>query len=332
LMGVVLLALLIWKLVWQPADISWPVIAVIVAYSLKSLDLQPVYDAWQRMARHAAYNMVQRGLYFALIWGILLVSPPRLTLAWIGFGLLVTAVFYLFMQQQWAQRRIKWSWNNVNWRSSIRDLYKNNFWIWLAAVGVLSFGTLNQIILKHYCGAAELGRYAASWQIMGIAVLLLGQVSRVGNPAAANVTRPESNVHGHKSFLLKYSCVMAATALPFVIPFVLFPAWIMNTIFNPEYVSSAGILRLLGVYLMVFSLGCVASQYLLSVRMEGTYFIIVVIGGLLSIILCLLLIPKYAGFGAATSLLIAHGSTMSLYWIVLIRHFRRYNQLDSTAH
>ena len=322
LLVLVVALLLVWKLAWQPADMTWAIIVVVVAYSLKSLDLQPVYDAWHRMGRHAVYNMVQRGLYFALIWGIILTTPRHLSLAWIAFGLLVTEVFYLFLQQRWAGGRIEWSWDNSGRNSVVGELFKNNFWIWLATVGCLSFGTLNQIILKYYCGPGELGSYAASWQIVAAAMLLLTQVSRVGNPATARVTRPENNGCKRKSFLLKYSCVMAATALPVVIPSVLFPGWIMKTIFKPEYASSATILRVLGIYLMVFSLGCVASQYIVSSRMEKTYFASVIMGGILSVILCFLLIPRMAGYGAALALLIAHGISMGFYWVVMILHVR----------
>jgi len=323
LLGLVVSGLLVWKLVWLPADLSWAIVVVVVAYSLKSLDLQPVYDAWHCMARHAAYNMVQRGLYFALIWGIIFTTARHLSLAWIAFGLLVTEVFYLFLQQRWAGRRIEWSWGNSGRNSVVEELFKNNLWIWLATIGALSFGALNQIILKHYWGPGELGGYAASWQIAAAAMLLLTQISRVGNPATARVTRPENNGHKRKSFLLKYSCIMAATVLPVVIPSVLFPGWIMKTVFKPEYASSTAVLRVLGIYLMVYSLGCVASQYIVSARMEKLYFTSVILGGCLSVILCFILIPKLSGLGAALALLIAHGISRGLYWVAMIQHVRK---------
>ena len=176
------------------------------------------------------------------------------------------------------------------------------------------------LTIRRACGAAELGGYAASWQIVAAAILLLTQVGRVGNPATARATRPENNGYRQKSFLLKYSCVMAAAALPVVIPSILFPGWIMKSIFKPEYASSAAILRILGIYLMVFSLGLVASQYIVSARMEKTYFASVILGGCLSVILCFMLIPKLSGLGAALALLIAHGISIGLYWVAMIRH------------
>ena len=323
-LGLVVGGLLIWKLVWQPADLTWAIVAVVVAYSLKSLDLQPVYDAWNCMARHAAYNMAQRGMYFILIWVVILAAPQRLTLIWISVVLLITQVFYLFLQQRWAKERIEWSWNNLGRNLLVGELFKSNLWIWLATVGCLSFGTLNQVLLKYYCGPGELGTYAASWQIIAAAMLIVGQVSRVGNPATARVTRTENNGCKRKSFLLKYSCVMAATALPVVVPSVFFPGWIMKNVFKPEYASSATILQVQGIYLMVFSLGCVASQYIVSARMEKTYFSSVVLGGCLSVILCVILVPKLSGLGAALALLIAHSASIALYFIAMIRDIRKH--------
>jgi O-antigen/teichoic acid export membrane protein len=158
--------------------------------------------------------------------------------------------------------------------------------------------------------------------LVAAAMLLVGQVGRVGNPATARVTRPENDGCKRKSFLLKYSCVMAVTALPVVIPSVFFPAWIMRSFFRPEYASSASVLRVLGLYLMVFSLGFVASQYVVSARMEKTYFSSVVLGGCLSLILCVILVPRLSGLGAALALLIAHSVSIALYSIAMITDVR----------
>ena len=96
----VIVGLLIWKFALDASGtLSWGLMAVVVAYSLKSLDLQPVYDAWLKMGRHAAYNLIQRVLYFLFILMIILWSPNNLSIAWIGFGLLATEIFYLLLQQ-----------------------------------------------------------------------------------------------------------------------------------------------------------------------------------------------------------------------------------------
>jgi PST family polysaccharide transporter len=320
----VIVGLLIWKFAFDASGaLSWGLMAIVVAYSLKSLDLQPVYDAWLKMGRHAVYNLIQRVLYFIFIWMIILWSANNLSIAWIGFGLLGTEIFYLLLQQKWAFQRIDFGMIKAPLTSVAVDLSKSNFWIWLASIGVLSFGSLNQIILKHYCGAAELGGYAASWQIILAVMLFFAQVCRIGNPAMARNTKPQTDKKARIHFLLRYSGVMLLAAAPICIPLFFFPELILKTIFKPEYASAAGVLRTLSIYLAIYSLGVVASQYVVSSRMERTYFVSVIVGGILSITLCLVLIPRMAGYGAALALLIAHGISMGLYWLATIQDVRK---------
>ena len=68
--------------------------------------------------------------------------------------------------------------------------------------------------------------------------------------------------------------------------------------------------------------GLVASHYIIFARMEKVYFTSVIAGGILSVLLCLFLIPKLGGMGAAISLLIAHGISLGLYWVAMILHVR----------
>ena len=320
----IITGLLVSKLVFNVSGaFSWGLIFIVITYGLRSLDLQTVYDAWMKMGRHAAYNLIRRIAYFLFIWTIILWSPEHLSIILIGSGLLATEILYLFLQQRWAFRRIDFGAIKAPLTSVAIELSKSNFWIWLASMGFLSFGSLNQIILKHYCGAAELGGYAASWQIASAVMLLLTQVGRIGNPATASATRPETNRKPMIHFLSRYSVVMLLIAAPICIPLFFFPELILKTIFKPEYASAAGVLQILSIYLLVVSLGIVASQYVISSRMERTYFVSVIMGGILSITLCLSLIPTMAGYGSALALLIAHGASMSLYWVVMIQHVRK---------
>ncbi|NIT61160.1 MAG: hypothetical protein GWN00_34640 [Aliifodinibius sp.] len=115
---------------------------------------------------------------------------------------------------------------------------------------------------------------------------------------------------------------MFLVVLPVCLATIIFPELILRLIYKPEYASSAGALRIMGVYMMIFSLGFVASQYIVSARMEKVYFTSVIVGGTLSVLLCFVLIPKLGGIGAAISLLIAHGISMGLYWVAMILHVR----------
>jgi PST family polysaccharide transporter len=189
----------------------------------------------------------------------------------------------------------------------------------LSALAGIAFGTVNQIILKFYCGTKELGGYAAAWQITVLTTVMLLQVSRIAKPVTAMVTRGDVDRKNRIEYILKYSAFMLLIVTPISIPSLVCPEVILRILFSPEYASAAGVLRVMGIYLLIFSIGLVASEYIISKRMEKVYLASVVLGSGLSLILCFVLIPKFAGLGAALSLLIGHGISMFFYLLGVIK-------------
>ncbi len=320
---VVTLALLIWKF-FSPAvsDLTWGVVLLVLGQSMLGLELKAVYDSWGKMSRHAIYNLIQRCVYFTAVWLMIILSPRSLSVFWLGIFTIATVTFYMILQCKWAFNRIDFGGISKSILSATFALARGNLIIWFSTLGCLSFGVINQIILKFYEGKESLGGYAAAWQIITIAILFLSQVARIGNPATARITKPGIDKRSRTKFLIKYSTIMFLVVLPVCLATIIFPELILRLIYKPEYASSAGALRIMGVYMMIFSLGFVASQYIVSARMEKVYFTSVIVGGTLSVLLCFVLIPKLGGIGAAISLLIAHGISMGLYWVAMILHVR----------
>ncbi len=317
----VTLALLIWKF-FSPAvsDLTWGVVLLVFGQSMLGFELKAVYDSWGKMSRHAIYNFIQRCVYFTAVWLMIILSPKSLSVFWLGIFTIATVTFYLILQCKWAFNRIDFNQISKSIFIATLMLARDNLVIWFSTLGCLSFGTINQIILKLYEGKESLGGYAAAWQMITIALLFLNQVARIGNPATARITKPGIEKTKRIKFLIKYSAVMFLVVFPVCLATIIFPEMILRLLYKPEYASAAGALRIMGIYMMIYSLGFVASQYIVSARMDKVYFTSVIIGGILSILFCLFLIPKLGGTGAAMSLLIAHGISMGLYWIAMILH------------
>ena len=324
---VVTLALLIWKF-FSPAvsDLTWGVVLLVFGQSMLGLELKAVYDSWGKMSRHAVYNFIQRCVYFAAVWLMIILSPKSLNVFWLGIFTIATLTFYMILQCKWAFNRIDFGGISRSILSATLALARDNLIIWFSALGCLSFGVVNQLILKFYEGKESLGGYAAAWQIITIAMLFLNQVARIGNPATARITKPGIEKTNRIKFLVKYSAVMFFVVFPVCLATIIFPEMILRLIYKPEYVSAAGTLRIMGVYMMIYSFGFVASQYIVSARMEKIYFAIVIIGGCLSIVLCFILIPRFSSLGAALSLLISHGAAMGLYMLAAVNHIRKSSQ------
>jgi O-antigen/teichoic acid export membrane protein len=160
-------------------------------------------------------------------------------------------------------------------------------------------------------------------QIAAVVSLLIAQVGRIGNQATAKITHFDVPIRRQLIFLGKYSLLMVMAVIPFSLPMWFFPEQVLRSLFRPEYVSDAPILRIMSVYLVLLSLGTIASQYIISTRLEKTYLCNVLVGAAISVICCLWLIPTYRGQGAAIALLISHGLTISLYWLSTIVHIRK---------
>jgi hypothetical protein len=88
-------------------ELSWGMLLVIAATALNPLQIANVFDIWEVQGRHALYGCLERGLYFALVWAVVLAAPERLGLAWIGLAALATTLLYLFVQYRYAWNRLK---------------------------------------------------------------------------------------------------------------------------------------------------------------------------------------------------------------------------------
>lgn len=303
----------------ETQGLSVGIIFIAIATTVISLDLQAVYDSWHKMQRHAIYNLIHKCFYFSVLWLVIIFTPDQLAIDIIGYAMLTAAVLYLVLQYNWAIRRIDFSGVTISVIQSTCIMAKNNFLVYMAALGGLLIGTLNQILLKNISGDEHLGDYSSAWILVSLAMVLLMQIARIGNPLLAKTTMESTVKKERKMFFIKYASLMLLVATPIGIPMIIFPEFILSTIYNPEYITAAPAMQILGAYVIIFSIGLAASQYIVSCRKEKLYLISVIIGGFISVVLCYTLIPKYHAVGAALALLISHGLSIGIYYVGIFR-------------
>jgi O-antigen/teichoic acid export membrane protein len=321
LLLVVVFGLAIWKKFGDPSGLlSAVLICIVVLKCLLSFELHAVYDAWRQFKRHAIYALAERCLYFTCIWIAVLFVPDMFGLWWIAGAMAISTIFYMIVQYRWAFARIRIHANICTIIKTVASLLKHNITIWVATMAALSFGSFNQIVLRHLKGTQELGGYAVAWQLVVVANMLVLNISRIGNPATAKITRPGTSAIIRRNFMAKYIGVMLLAAIPVSVPVMICPKLILGVLFRPEYQDAAPIMRILGVYILFLSTGLAISQYVISARMDKIYLSSVILGGIIAIGLNFLLIPSMAGLGAALALIIGHGISMAIYWWAMIRH------------
>lgn len=284
---------------------------VLIATVVAAFQLQAVYDGWKEMRRHAVYLLIERCTYFALVWFVILVPFLTLSLVQVGLFMVVAVSVGLFLQYRWAMPRIDFK-PVHGLRAATDYIMRSNIWIWLAVLSGLSIEYLNQIILKCYAGSSELGGYSAAWLIARLAILMLTQVGRIGFEATARHTRPDKTPGERLRFLVKYVALMAVLGFLTGLPCILCSERIL-TVFQPEYATAAGTLRILGLYPLLYGPYLAVLQYVISSRLQRTYFTVITVVSFLSIGICFWLIPGMQSAGAAMSVVISLGLGLVLF-------------------
>ena len=302
---IVVPVMLLWHLRY-PQAISLGALLIIFSFGISPLHLQAVFDVLGKSELHAFFNLTQRSIYYCLIWSLIIFLPTFFNLNYIGIVSLLTAILFFVVQFWWFYYNVNVKNFFVNSVSQVLVfLYKKNVLVFLTSMFGLVLGYANQIILKKMCGSGELGGYGVTWQLVSLANILIMQVVRIGRPKTAEITNAGVDGKHRAKFLFKYSLVMLSLGAFIGLPAVLFPQYIMALVFDPQYLSSANILRIMGFYVIVISIEPVTSQYIIFSGMERLYFASSFIGGALNLFLCMLFIPSLAGYGAALALLIA---------------------------
>jgi O-antigen/teichoic acid export membrane protein len=306
-----------------PADnrlsMAGAVIAIVIG--AKALDLRSFYDASDRMKLHVSFLTIERFMYLGAVWLVFLFYRSDLSIRTLAILLTASTIVGLAIQYVWAAKnvRIRVSSQALNRSKSI---LRNNLWIWGALLATLSFGGLSKIVLRNVSGDAELGGYAVAWQVVTVGGLLMSQVGQIGNPRLARAVVGDINVPQRNRFMFRYFVISAAAGAVVGLPAILFPHLILE-LFREEYVSVAPAMRILGGYAIVIGISQVATQYLVAVRKEATYLVIVIATGLLGPILFWALIPTWASTGAAAAVLISHSTGILFLVGVVYRHMRR---------
>lgn len=303
-------------------------IIIVLVMGIKALYIAPVYDAWDKMKRHALYLLVERCLYFICIWTLVLLFRDRLSVATISIFMIVSTSVGFILQYLWAIPRLNVQMGHKCMSLATRML-KRNLWVWIAILATLSFGGLSKIVLKHVSGSEELGKYAVAWQVVLLGSILITQVGRVGNPRIARIVQPDVSQVRRIRFLLQYTVLSSMTGAVIGLPAICFPSLILK-IFRPEYVSAATSLRILGGYIIVVGIGQVATQYILAVRKERIYFMVVILAGSLSIVFYIILIPRWLATGAALAVLMSHGIAIAVYLAIMIQDVLTYSERKYT--
>lgn len=302
-------------------EVSWTYFLLILSPSFLSLSLTPVYESLRMMSWNSMYNLLQKFTFLVIIWGLFWFHY-QVSLFSIGLIVAATWMIVVFMEYYEIGTQL-----HINFIKKVKicelwQLYKDNFVIFLSCATGVAFGPILRLVLNNYADSRSVGIYAAGLQIYYICLFLNTQIARVGNPMMAEAGKQDCSVAKRRRLVIRYTMIMFFTSLPFALPLLLCPSLLTDILFTTEYAELSHYLPILAIYILASSVGVVFTQYMISMRLDKTYFSIYASSALATVLVALWLIPIYGTLGAFIALCIPHSVGCLFYVLFSLKSLR----------
>lgn len=307
----------------KPLDIevNWTYFLLILSPCFASLSLGPVYECLRMMSWSSIYALLQKFGFLVIIWALFFANVP-VSLFAIGAIVVGTWLVVVLMEYYEVGTQLHIHFIQKVRLKEIWALYKDNFAIFMSCVTGVAFGPLLRLILNNYADSKSVGIYAAGLQIYHICLFLNTQIARVGNPMMAEAGREGTGVQKRRKLVSRYTVIMLATSLPFALPMLLCPSLLTSILFTSEYAPLAKYLPILAIYMLAMTIGVVFMQYMISIRLDKTYFAIYASTAFATLIVAYWWIPLWGILGAFLALCVPHSIGCMLYMLFSVKSLK----------
>ena len=300
-------------------DTSVSVIACAITGVLWGIGPMAWFDYKGKMSQHALQGAVEKLIYICLAALIIFFWRDKQVVAKVVLALLTARVIMSVVEWSFVWHTISRPFDAIG--PYIRQIIKDNTWVWLATIGNLLMTQANQLILESYSGKAELANYGLGFQIIMLVRLFQRQIQRLATPAISAVTDKKSGVVAKSAAIkmYKYCGLVFGLTLVFVVPIYLLAPWFVPLLAGEKFLDAVPVLNILLVWVSLYGAALINNQFLLGLHLQRSLFWTTTIFGLFSLFLAWWLIPIYQARGAALSLLIAHFSSIAVQFYLVIR-------------
>lgn len=308
----------------KPLDIevNWAYFLLILSPCFASLSLGPVYESLKLMSWSSIYGLLQKFGFLIIIWALFYLHY-NVNLLSIGLVLVITWLVVIIMEYYEIGTQLHINYLSIINPKELWNLYKSNFIIFLSCITGVAFGPLLRLILNNYTDSKSVGIYAAGLQIYHICLFLNTQISRVGNPMMAEAGKMDCPISKRRRLVFRYTAIMIVTSIPFALPMLVCPEFLINILFTEEYASLSNYLPILAIYLLAISIGVVYTQFMISMRMDKIYFAIYILAAFSTLVISLFIIPLFGILGAFLSLCVPHSIGCILYMLFSMKALKK---------
>lgn len=264
-------------------------------------------ELWFQSQVQSKYTVIAKNTAFLLNSlikiALILTKAPLLAFAWVTLAEFAMSAIGLLIVYQ-AKESSLWLWR---WSfSAAKTLLKESLPLIFSGFAILIFMKIDQVMLGQMIGNNEVGIYSAAVRISEIWYFIPGAiVSSVAPSIYAAKEKSESLYYQRIGHLLS---LMTCISLAIALPMTFLSDKIIMVMFGSGYIEAGAILAVhIWTSLFVF-MGLATSPWFIAEGLNHVSLGKTLFGAILNIILNLLLIPKYAGLGAAIATIISQAA------------------------
>lgn len=263
-------------------------------------------DLWFQSQVQSRYTVAAKNtafLIFATVKvGLIHLGAPLIafalaTVAEVAVGAIGLVAVYHFQKYSVG----KWRWNSL----IARDLLNESWPLILSGLAILVYYRIDQLMLGQMLGDAAVGLYSSATRISEMPYFIATAITSSVTPSLFSTKRTNEINYCHKFGKLMAALVAISAVIAILISS--FSNEIINIVFGESYAESSQILAIHTWALVFVFLGVGSAPWYIAEGLTTTPVIMALLGTVTNVALNLILIPRYAGVGAAMATCISYG-------------------------
>jgi PST family polysaccharide transporter len=291
-------------ILFRPGESGMHLFAIIVSIHLffRSFD---VIEFWFQSQVQSKYVVLARSGTLFLVAGIrivlVLIQAPLVAFFWaFTIEYVLMAIGMLGAYRMTGGRIGHWKWNFASARVLLNDAWPLIF----TGMVILIYMKIDQIMLGSMVGEQSVGIYAAAVRISELGYFIPVAIVSSVLPSLTEARQKSEQLYYQR--LQKLFDGMSALALAIIIAVLPLSNFVILTLYGEAYRQSIHMLNIHILACLFVFLGTAQSPWNITEGLTKLHFSRTLSGAIINVGLNILLIPPYAGIGAAVATVVSY--------------------------
>ncbi len=299
--AIALSAITVWLL--RPGEeMTWLVVAILaLAFFAQAMDV--IDSRYQALVNVRSIVLLRNLAFFVFSFlkiGAIILHATLLTFAWLLTLELfvVAALMYLFAHRQGMAFRL----GDATWNECLRLLHAS----WPLLLRLLATGIymrIDQIMISRFLGDLDVGQYSAAVRVSELWYLVLMAIATAFSPTLTESHKQSTELY--EGQLLKIMRSVTWMSIIVAILLTLLAPFVVSVLYGQEYQVASNVLMVHAWAGIFVAQGVCASAWFINMGLVRYALYQALAGAIVSILLNLVLIPRFGILGAAYSVVIS---------------------------